>query len=155
MEAFIGSFKKTMAGEESKAPITYVQFFVEAAYPTEENWVAAPSRRWDPADNLEAVTAVVGTPAVAISAPPLDVASSCPGLFGGVSSEGVYMGKKDGSLAAFSKLTKMDTPRSYVISHKGFSGPAKPLQSRALQNPEERQDGFRTLKFDQPEEAKR
>jgi hypothetical protein len=153
MDAFIGSFLATQnaGGIERKNRELYVQFFVEAAYPKDQEWVAPSSRRWDPADNLDAVTAVIGTPAGVVGAPPLDTASPCPGLFGAISSEGVYLCKKEGFPMAHTKLTKMDTPRSYVISHKGFPGPAEPIRSRALL-PEQRQKGFRTVKLEQPEE---
>jgi hypothetical protein len=109
MQSFIDSFKKEASPEQEE---TFVQFFVEAMSPptAEEQQTAAPSRHW------KRPAIMIGTPGSAVGPSPVHVVEACRGLFGAVSSEGVYLEKdveRDGRPAMASKL---DAPGSYVVS---------------------------------------
>lgn len=128
MDSFSGQSANGIA-----SPGTYVQFFVEAAYPTGEVEGEGPGiaaaaanggRRWDPTERGDAVTTVIGTPGPC----QLDSVRSSPVVFGAVSSEGVYLVGKPTEDGQNEVATKMDTPRSYVIhqakqqTHKTTAG---------------------------------
>ncbi|KAK3300951.1 uncharacterized protein B0H64DRAFT_314636 [Chaetomium fimeti] len=110
------------------SPGSHVQFFVEAAYPTREQSLADWARRWDPVETRESVTAAFGTPGAVIGASPVDAVGSCPGLFGAVSSGGVFLSTRKGKVAA-----KVDAPRSYLVARCDVA-PADPPE----QTPEQR-----------------
>ncbi|KAL2154347.1 hypothetical protein VTH82DRAFT_3023 [Thermothelomyces myriococcoides] len=103
LQDFIDSFSREYDGSVDGAngdnssiapPGWYVQFFVEAAYPGPEQYLNSEPRNLDPEERPRSVTTVFGTPGAVVGASPLEVVRSYPGLFGGVSSEGVYLVKR-------------------------------------------------------------
>jgi hypothetical protein len=125
LDSFKASFHEGPGGAASPAgfpnrggivtPGSYVQFFVEAAYPTPEQSLANWARDWDPVESGETVTTAFGTPGAVIGASPADSISSFPSLFGAISSSGVYLSRK-GERGLAELAAKMDSPRSYLIS---------------------------------------
>lgn len=114
MQSFLDSF------EAKASPEAFVQFFVEATIPAPTPSAEAGRRlQWDPSKLPDLATTVVGT---AGSSPPGvspqqgPAAEACPGLFGAVSEEGVYIEQGTGGHQP-ALTTKMDVPHSYVISH--------------------------------------
>ncbi|KAK4043643.1 hypothetical protein C8A01DRAFT_43401 [Parachaetomium inaequale] len=133
LQSFMDSFHGKNAGGIA-SPGSYVQFFVEAAYSMSEGWSVPLPRRWDPVETSATPTTVFGTPGAVIGASPLDAVRSYPSLFGAVSSAGVYLSRekaaKDGEGREWVAASKMDTPRSYLISQERYhpisSAPSKP-----------------------------
>lgn len=112
------SFMDSFQGKGGIAsPGTYVQFLVEAAYPGRAQWSIPNARHFDFSD-MTAVTSVLGTPGAIVSADPFDAVTSYPSLFGAVSSEGMLLHKAPYPNDERELATKMDMPRSYVISNK-------------------------------------
>ncbi|KAK4152420.1 hypothetical protein C8A00DRAFT_16259 [Chaetomidium leptoderma] len=118
MQSFIDSFKGNAGGIVNAG--TYVQFFTESAYPTEDVWSVPSARLWDPSEVSRTVTTVLGTSGAVIGASPFDSVTASPSLFGAVSSAGVYLSQKATRRSKHSVATKMDTPRSYLVSDTRF-----------------------------------
>ncbi|KAK4128558.1 hypothetical protein N657DRAFT_629636 [Parathielavia appendiculata] len=144
LENFIRSFEGNAGGIVK--PGTFVQFFVEAANPTREGLEAPSPRRWGPGWNSDTVTTVFGTSGAALNASPLDVVNSCPSLFGAISTEGVYVFKSD-----IRQSTKLDVPRSYLLSHQRFPGPPMENRTRVVPPTQKVQDAVPVLDVDQYE----
>jgi hypothetical protein len=114
MQSFMDSFQ---GNGGIASPGTYVQFFVEAAYPERAQWSLPTLRSWDFAET-KAPTSVFGTPGAVFDADPCNAVASFPGLFGAVSSEGVHLYKGPSDNDDRKLTTKIDMPRSYVVSSK-------------------------------------
>ncbi|KAL2199958.1 hypothetical protein P885DRAFT_29485 [Corynascus similis CBS 632.67] len=134
LQSFIDSFRGGAAGGGRGGIVpagSYVQFFVEGAYPRPEQYMRPQHRRFDPEDRPRSLTTVFGTPGAVIGASPLEAVRPFHGLFGAISSEGVFVtGRKK---AEDERITfKLDTPRSYVVSRgKAYFG-LPPPQSQEL-----------------------
>lgn len=125
MESFMRSFSGDSSAGGVVAPGSYVQFFVESASPAPAESAAPPRRRWDPSAAPATPTVVLGTPGAA--APGGDLPAAWPGLFGAVSADGVFLSSREGGREEEDEggdkrpvETKLDAPRSYVISSARF-----------------------------------
>ncbi|KAL2136027.1 hypothetical protein VTI74DRAFT_5763 [Chaetomium olivicolor] len=117
MESFIGSFQGDDSARGPLAPGSYVQFFVEMPYPTQKTWQTPFPRRWDP-EEFHKPTTVFGTPATAPNLSSVIPMRTYPGLFGAISSQGIYLSHWK---AQSKGQTKIDAQRSYVISSARFT----------------------------------
>ncbi|KAK0729180.1 hypothetical protein B0T21DRAFT_370519 [Apiosordaria backusii] len=102
MESFIRSFKGEDATGGIVTPGSYVQFFTEVIPPTE---TTRPKLPWP----YDCPTFAIGTSGGQTSSE----VETFPNLFGAVSSEGVYLSSEKNAAIT----TKLDAPRSYVVSH--------------------------------------
>ncbi|KAK4244800.1 hypothetical protein C7999DRAFT_16975, partial [Corynascus novoguineensis] len=94
LQSFIDSFRGGPAGGGGGGIIpagSYVQFFVEGAYPRPEQYMRPQHRRFDPEDRPRSLTTVFGTRGAVIGASPLEAVRPFHGLFGAISSEGVFV----------------------------------------------------------------
>ncbi|EAQ92726.1 hypothetical protein CHGG_00961 [Chaetomium globosum CBS 148.51] len=96
-------------------PGSLVQFFVEAAYPTPSQALAAWSRDWDPAESSATITGAFGTPGAVIDPCPVNPVTDHPSLFGAVSATGVFLSR--GPMRGLPEIAaKLDSPRSYFVA---------------------------------------
>jgi hypothetical protein len=109
MQSFMDSFQGNGGIAE---PGTYVQFFVEAAYPERAQWSLPAIRTWDLQEKT--VTCVLGTTGAVVNPDPCNAVESFKDLFGAVSSEGVHLHKAPYTNDDRELATKIDMPRSYL-----------------------------------------
>jgi hypothetical protein len=118
MQSFMDSFQGNGGIAE---PGTYVQFFVEAAYPERAQWLLPTVRSW--ALQEKTVTSVFGTTGAVVNPDPCNAVASFENLFGAVSSEGVHLYKAPYIMDDRELATKIDMPRSYLVtSHRNVPG---------------------------------
>lgn len=124
LDSFINSFheRNSSASSGLLPPGSYVQFFIEQAYPTPDLY-SDPSaqQHWNPNPDVPKTspspTTVFGTPAAPTEPLPAAVpVKAWPNLFGGVSSEAFYLASRDPAQADPVVTTKINVPRSYIIS---------------------------------------
>ncbi|KAK4239823.1 hypothetical protein C8A03DRAFT_13814 [Achaetomium macrosporum] len=111
LESFINSFKGETSAGGIVTPGSYVQFFVEPALPPQDDARVTPSAP-------RTLTIVFGTHARPIR-PPLagsDSVKAWPSLFGALSSEAMYISHRGGARDGHAIATKIDVPRSYMVS---------------------------------------
>ncbi|AEO53984.1 hypothetical protein MYCTH_2295979 [Thermothelomyces thermophilus ATCC 42464] len=129
LQSFIDSFSRKYddgsvdggsgSGSGIAPPGWYVQFFVEAAYPEPQQYLIPEPRGYDPEERPRSVTTVFGTPGAVIGASPLDIVRSYPNLFGGVSSEGVYLVRRSkAQQALLAKEEKLARERLQLASQE-------------------------------------
>lgn len=124
MQSFIDSFKREAIPKTEGDEETFVQFFVEAMPPPPTITATAADQQQPTKTPSHAhwkrPAIMIGTAGSAIGfAPPAHAVEACAGLFGAVSSAGVYLERDaegDGRPAMTSKL---DAPGSYLISTAG------------------------------------
>ncbi|GAB1310936.1 hypothetical protein MFIFM68171_01146 [Madurella fahalii] len=114
LEDFIKSFHGDHGSTGSiVAPGSYVQFFVEPALrPEQESELCWPRECY----SASSPTVAIGTSGATPWPPQDDLAEAWPALFGAVSSQGLYLSAY-GSLPDVNTVaSKLDAPRSYVVS---------------------------------------
>lgn len=143
METFIRSFDGDASTGGVVTPGSYIQFLVDMPYARRNTWQQPFPRMWDPVD-FSGPTTVFGTPA---AAPTVSTATQTiirPGLFGAISSQGIYLtsmkrGESQDPRPPFE--TKMDAPRSYFVSSARFAPiPAAPLKAPTSPKPQPEQN---------------
>jgi hypothetical protein len=112
VESFIRSFNGEDSGGATVIPGSYVQFMVEPAGP--------PSSGLQQEARTGASSIVLGTQGVASDKAGLSEIQVQQGLFGAVSSEGIYIASEAGSSELSEQqdiTTKLDASGSYVVSN--------------------------------------
>ncbi|KAJ4296007.1 hypothetical protein N0V88_004709 [Collariella sp. IMI 366227] len=139
MNNFIRSFDGDTSAGGIVTPGSYIQFLVDMPYARRNTWQQPFPRMWDPVD-FSGPTAVFGTPAVTPTVSTATQTTIRPGLFGAISSQGIYLTstKRGESEDPRPPLeTKMDAPRSYFVSSARFAPvPTTPLKTPTLPKPQ-------------------
>jgi hypothetical protein len=141
LQNFMDSFHgKTTGGIAS--PGSWVQFFVEAAYPPPEGWSIPQPRLWDPVETSATPTTVFGTPGAVVGPSLIDTIQSYPSLFGAISSTGVYLSKQKAAKEGVEgrewvAASKLDSPRSYLISQERYHPIPKAAPKSPSSDPDE------------------